>query len=176
MGGMIAQQLAIAHPERVGALILAATYARPDPEVRNTAAATAIDPATVDPRQVFKMMMGVVLTPEFVARERPWLRSLRDRVLANMTVDGFLAQAAATLAHDATADLGRIEAPTLIMMPTADRLVPPAASEELANLIPGAVLQKFDNGSHGFSVEQADKFNRAVLDFLQRHPLDDVRF
>ena len=34
MGGMIAQELAIRHSDRVGALVLAATYAKPDDNVR----------------------------------------------------------------------------------------------------------------------------------------------
>jgi 3-oxoadipate enol-lactonase len=177
MGGMIAQQLAIAHPDRVGALILAATYARPDQQVRATVSASPLNAGgAIDPKLVFKVMTAAILSPEFIARELPWLRALRDRVLPYLTIEGFLAQAAATLAHDASAELARITAPTLVMMPTADRLVPPASSEELARLIPGATLQRFENGAHGFNVEQVDKFNSAVLDFLQRHPLDDARF
>jgi pimeloyl-ACP methyl ester carboxylesterase len=74
-------------------------------------------------------------------------------------------------AHDATAELGRIVAPTLILQPTADKLIPPRASEELARLIPGAHLLRFENGTHGFNVEEADAFNRAVIDFVAAHPL-----
>jgi hypothetical protein len=94
----------------------------------------------------------MVLTPEFIAREKTWLRALRDRLLVQMTVEGFTAQLAASLAHDASEGLKSIDVPTLVMMPTADALIPPVASEELARLIPGATLQKFDGGSHGFNV------------------------
>ena len=127
MGGMIAQELAIRHSDRVGALVLAATYAKPDDNVKATAATTGFDPKSIDPRQLFKLMMGMVLTPEFIARERDWLRATRDRVLANVSVEGFVAQLAATMAHDATSELARITAPTLVMKPTADQLIPPSA-------------------------------------------------
>ncbi|HEY2748385.1 MAG TPA: alpha/beta fold hydrolase [Polyangia bacterium] len=173
MGGMIAQELAIRHPDRVGALVLAATYAKPDDNVRATATSAPFDPKTIDPKQLFKLMMGLILSPEFIARERDWLRATRDRVLANLSVEGFIAQMAATMAHDATAELGRIVAPTLVMKPAADALIPPHSSDELVRLIPGATLATFEHGSHGFNVEQADKFNRVALDFFSRHAFDD---
>ena len=174
MGGMIAQELAIRHSDRVGALILAATYAKPDDNVRATAQTTGFDPKSIDPKQLFKLMMGLILTPEFIARERDWLRATRERILANLSVEGFLAQMAATMAHDATAELGRVAAPTLVMKPAADALIPTRASDELAGLIPDAALVTFEHASHGFNVEQADKFNRVALDFFSRHALDDA--
>ena len=54
-------------------------------------------------------------------------------------------------------------------------LVPPRASDFLAQAIPGAKLAHLrPRRSHGFNVEQADKFNRAVLDFVSRHALADA--
>ena len=174
MGGMIAQELAIRHSDRVGALVLAATYAKPDDQVRSSVAGGgAIDPRAIDGKQLFKMMMSMVLSAEFIQRERDWLKSSRDRLLPNFSVEGFIAQMAAVMAHDSTAELSRIEAPTLVLKPAADMLIPPRASDVLASAIAGAQLVTFDHGSHGFNVEQADKFNRAVLDFLQHHSLDD---
>lgn len=177
MGGMIAQELAIRHPDRVGTLTLAATYAKPDDDVQGSIARSPFDastPASIDPKQLFRFMMSLVLSPEFIEREKPWLRALRDRVLASWTMEGFVAQLAAVMSHDSTADLHRIAAPTLIMKPAADKLVPPRASDVLAAAIAGAKLVTFDHGSHGFNVEQADKFNRAVLDFVGGHPLDET--
>src|SRR3954468_7524745 len=49
MGGMIAQELAVRHPERGGALVLAATSAKPDDDVRaSTGAGGGLDPKTID--------------------------------------------------------------------------------------------------------------------------------
>ena len=38
---------------------------------------------------MFKMMMGMVLSAEFIARERDWLRASRERILPNFSVEGF---------------------------------------------------------------------------------------
>ncbi len=173
MGGMIAQELAIRHSDRVHSLVLAATYAKPDDNVKQTASTSAFDPKTIEPKQVFKMMMSLVLSAEFIAREREWLRQTRERILPHVSVDGFIAQMAAVMSHDSTDELHHIDKPTLVMKPAADMLIPPKASDFLAQAIPGAQLATFDNGSHGFNVEQADKFNRAVLDFVLKHPLAD---
>ena len=177
MGGMIAQELAIRHSDRVGALVLAATYAKPDERVKANVSTGGFDPKTLEPKQMFKMMMSLVLSAEFMVREREWLRASRDRLLPNFSIEGFLAQMAAVMAHDASEELHHIAAPTLVMKPAADMLIPPKSSDFLAQAIPGAQLATFDNGSHGFNVEQADKFNRAVLDFVSRHAFaDGARF
>jgi 3-oxoadipate enol-lactonase len=181
MGGMIAQELALRHPDRLATLTLACTFAKPDDEARAAAANSPFDPSqaggsTIDPNQLFKFMMGLVLTPEFIMREKEWLRSLRDDTLGSLSLDGFFAQYAAVMGHDASAELHTLALPTLVMTGTADMLVPSRGSDELARLIPGATLLKFEGGSHGFNVEQADKFNRAVLDFIGAHPLSDSRF
>jgi pimeloyl-ACP methyl ester carboxylesterase len=175
MGGMIAQELALRHPDRVGALMLACTYAKPDDDARMSAG-SGFDPAAVTPKDLFKMMMGVILSPEFIARERQWLRGMRERVLEGFAMEGFLAQLAATMRHDTTALLGNIAAPTLIITGTADRLIPPASSDVLAELIPGAKLVKLEGGSHGFNVEMPDRFNDEILRFLAAHPLEESRF
>src|SRR3954470_17870649 len=57
MGGMIAQELAIRHSDRVGALVLAATYAKPDDRVKATVSTGGgigqLDPAQIEPKQMF---------------------------------------------------------------------------------------------------------------------------
>jgi pimeloyl-ACP methyl ester carboxylesterase len=175
MGGMIAQELALRHPDRIGALALACTFAKPDDDVKLTASA-GVDPKTIAVKDLYKIWMSVVLSPEFIARERQWLRGMRDRVLETFVLDGFLAQLAATMKHDTTARLGQITAPTLVFTGTADKLIPPASSDLLAQLIPGAKLVKLEGGSHGFNVEMPDRFNEAVLGFFAAHPLDESRF
>jgi pimeloyl-ACP methyl ester carboxylesterase len=190
MGGMIAQSLALRYPSRVGSLVLAATYARADRGVRQiseegaarlgvpsvlgqlAAGGGVVDLSSVDLRQLFKFMMSLILSPEFIAREKEWLRSLMKRVLeGGPTIEGFMAQTAAVLSHDVAAELGKLRAPTLVMTGTADQLVPPHHSDELAALIPGAQLVRVEGGLHGFNVEMPERFNAEVLQFLAAHPL-----
>jgi 3-oxoadipate enol-lactonase len=175
MGGMIAQELALRHPDRIGALVLACTYAKPDGDVRRTVGGP-IDPRTLTPKELFRFMMSLVLTPEFIAREKAWLRDLRDKVLPSFAIEAFLAQLAATMRHDATAQLGQLALPTLVMTGAADQLIPPVSSRQLAQLIPGAKLVEIAGGSHGFNVEMPEKFNDEVLRFLEAHALGEQRF
>jgi pimeloyl-ACP methyl ester carboxylesterase len=117
-------------------------------------------------------MMTLILSPEFIQREKPWLRSLLERAQSyGFSVEAFLAQAAAVMNHDAADRLKEVKAPTLVLTGTADILVPPHHSDELARLIPGAELKKIEGGTHGFNVERKDEFNQAVLEFLSQHPL-----
>jgi pimeloyl-ACP methyl ester carboxylesterase len=179
MGGMIAQDLVLRYPQRVGALVLACTFARPDEATKKMSAEGSAmmglgggDPAAVDVKQVWKFMMSVILSPEFIQREKPWLRSLLERAQSyGFSVEAFLAQAAAVMNHDAADRLKEVKAPTLVITGTNDMLVPPHHSDELARLIPGAELQRMDGGTHGFNVERKEEFNRSVLEFLSRHPL-----
>ncbi len=188
MGGMIAQDLILRYPERVGSLVLACTFARPDSTTRDIAdkgsAGTGLpspftmmqgggfDLSTVDVKQVFRFMMSMILTPEFIQREKDWLRSLLERAQEyGFSVEAFLAQVSAVMNHDAAERLKEVKAPVLVMTGTADSLVPPHHSDELAQLIPGAKLVKIEGGTHGFNVERKDEFNRVVLDFLAEHPL-----
>jgi pimeloyl-ACP methyl ester carboxylesterase len=188
MGGMIAQELALAAPERIGALVLAATYAKPDKGIERTADASGresggpsltnflgggkIDLSGADQKQMFKFLMALVLTPEFIQREKTWLKSMFQRTVENgTTIEQFSAQFYAVMKHDTTARLSLLKLPTLVLTGDADRLVPPHHSDTLARLIPGARLHKVPGGTHGFNVEMPDVFNKAVLDFVAEHPL-----
>ena len=192
MGGMIAQELVVRHPERVGALVLAATFAKADADAQAVAEEGAARSglgasplallgggvpdaallAAVDLEQIFGFMMSLVLSPAFIERERAWLRGTFARFQSSgATIAHFLAQVGAVLQHDTTARLNQVRAPTLVLTGTDDKLVPPRHSHALQRLIPGARLVELEGGTHGFNIEMKDAFNKAVLDFLDEHPL-----
>lgn len=188
MGGMVAQDVAIRFPDRVHSLVLACTFARPDDQARRVAEEGALqmgapsplklvqggafDLSKFDLKALFKFMMGLVLSPEFMQRNKEWLRTLLEKAVEyGFSVEAFLAQVAAVMNHDAAENLKSLQVPTLVMTGTNDVLVPPHHSDELAALIPGATLVKVPNGTHGFNVELPDTFNKTVLDFLALHPL-----
>jgi pimeloyl-ACP methyl ester carboxylesterase len=181
MGGMIAQELALRHPERVRGLVLACTYPEPDEDIeeRRTLSVTQlggtvtaagevrIDVAALDPLRFFQHLLPLVFNQTFIDRELPTLLQLFGGALEyGFSLEAILGQVEAVMGHRATDRLHRIGAPTLVITGDADRLIPPANSDLLARHIPRAQLLKIPGGSHGFNFETPDIFNRAVLDFL----------
>ena len=88
------------------------------------------------------------------------------RVAHPQPVYAYHRQLAAAASHDAMDRLQMIRATTLICHGTADRIVPSANAQMLAERIPDARLQLFEGGSHQFFWEQAEAFNRIVIEFL----------
>ena len=181
MGGMIAQELAIRHPDRVRGLVLACTYPEPDAEVERqrefgiqqfggTVTASGemrIDLTALDPLMFFQHLLPRVFNQSFIDSELPRLMQLFAGALQyGFSMEAILGQMAAVMGHRATDRLHQIKAPTLVITGDADLLISPGNSDVLARSIPGAKLVKVPGGSHGFNLETPDVFNRHVLDFL----------
>jgi len=181
MGGMIAQELALRHPEQVRSLVLGCTYAKPDAAIeaqlveslqafggtRSADGQIQVDLATLDPMAFLQRLLPLTFTPQFIMTELPKLMQMFGGALQyGFDMSAVLAQVAATQAHDTIDRLDAIRAPTLVLCGDADLLIPASNSDLLAERIPGAKLVKLAGGSHGFNFETPDAFNREVLDFL----------
>jgi non-heme chloroperoxidase len=69
---------------------------------------------------------------------------------------------------DYTADLQKIDRPTLIIHGDDDQIVPiKASAQRAAQIVPNAVLKIYPGGSHGLAEVNADRFNADVLDFIR---------
>ena len=94
-----------------------------------------------------------------------------NNMLANpyrSPADAFARQFFAGRGYDTRERLGQITAPTLVIVGKEDILLPVKLSKELAEGIPNAELVILEEGGHGFFIEIADKFNKAVLEFLAK--------
>jgi pimeloyl-ACP methyl ester carboxylesterase len=170
MGGAIAQRLTLDHPDRVSALVLVVTFARPIEFMRRQHALTrAVIEAGVSDA-IFEGSLIRMFTPRFFEIGREAV----DRLVAAVVSEGYaeradsdvlLAHLEAIDKHDALSELGRITCPTLVVGGHFDVMVPGFASEEMAEAIPGAQLEMFDSG-HGLMLEEADAFNRTLSAFL----------
>jgi pimeloyl-ACP methyl ester carboxylesterase len=172
MGGAIAQRLVIDHPERVSALILALTFARPIEFMRRQHhfARFVLEHGGV--REMTEASLIRMFTPRFfeVGQENV------DRMLAALFVEGeegpaspdvLRGQLDAIEKHDVLVDLKDVSVPTLVIGAKMDQIVPGLASEEIAATIPGAELVMLETG-HGSGVEEMEAFNTAVSTFLNR--------
>ena len=169
MGGMIAQELAINHRERVMKLVLACTYACP-------AEPSEITPEQAELAQLTDTKMANTLVG--MAFNRPFYRitfGLLDRIQTKFIGasgrTGIAGQRAACASHNTLDRLQSITAPTLVIVGSEDRIINPVSSDVLAGKIPGARLVKVEGGSHSFSLEMKKVFNRIVLNFLMDKPL-----
>jgi pimeloyl-ACP methyl ester carboxylesterase len=172
MGGMIAQEMAIDHPDRVRTLQLHATMARVDPFVRAIAESLLRARAAFGREEFVRTLLPWILSPQTYA-ERPELVELMvQRLVENphpASLAGLTRQAEASWAHDTRERLGWIQCPTLITVGAEDIFVPLRLSRVLQEGIPGAELLVIEGGGHGYLWEQAGVFNTACLAFLHKH-------
>jgi pimeloyl-ACP methyl ester carboxylesterase len=172
MGGAIAQELALRHPDLVRSLVLACTWAKGDGRFVHTVESWVRLTRRLTLEERFRdVLFPMVYSPAFF--ERPGaLKEMMIRVLAYpfpTTPEGMERQARGLLAWNGSrlGNLKRIKAPTLVLVGRDDILTPPAFSRTLARLIPKAKV-RIIAGGHGFFIEEAPAFNRAVLAFLRR--------
>lgn len=168
MGGAIAQILAVQHGDRVRGLVLACTACRHHEWRRELLAEWA---AAVRERGMSAMSgdgMRWLVGPRFHRRFGPWI-NLIGRLVLQTDPEHFAAQVEAILALDDELrdELRRVRAPTLVITGSQDMLTPVGDAEELAAMIPGAVLRELRGAAHGLMVEQPNAFNNAVLGFLR---------
>ena len=77
-------------------------------------------------------------------------------------IDGTVERLKAASAHDVVDRLRLIQAPTLVITGTDDRLIDPASSEKIAKLVTNARLVKVPRGGHVFFIEMHADFDRSL--------------
>ncbi|MGI8773616.1 MAG: alpha/beta fold hydrolase [Actinomycetota bacterium] len=170
MGGTIAQRIALDHPERLGGLILAITWARPIEFMRRQHELARLVISELGPERFAEATLLWMFTPRFFEMGRELIDQMMGALTAPgapemMSPEALLAQLDAFSNHDVLAELPKISAPTLVVGGHMDVMVPGLASEEIAAAIPGARLEMFDSG-HGLMIEEMQRFNDLIRSFL----------
>jgi len=169
MGGMVAQHIAIEHPQRVDKLILFSTSADgrwlfdlADATTPNWNRSQS-DLASSDLRKLIGAIVSRTFNRLFYKLVFMPLAKLQARFGA---LTGLSGQIEAMMTHNTLDRLHLIQAPTLVLTGGKDRLIPPQSSELLASRITGAKLVVIDGGSHVVAGEMGGRFKKEVLDFL----------
>jgi len=166
MGGMIAQELTLQHPECVRSLILGCTAAggptavQAQPEVGQVIMArgsmTAEEAAQASVPFIYDESTPRAKIDEDINVRRPWFPK----------GEAYIAQLQGILAWESYSRLAQIQVPTLVIHGENDRLVPPGNGKLIAERIPGAKLVMLPNASHIFPTDQTEAAHRAILEFL----------
>jgi 3-oxoadipate enol-lactonase len=168
MGGAIAQEMALAAPERVRTLTLAVTFAGGGRWARALSDVWGARVQRMSREERIDELLLLTLSEPFFENADA-VAMLRDLMLQNphpQPPEAFARQLAASSRHDARARLGGLTMPTHVIGAEQDILVPVWKSAEIAELIPDAQLTVLEACPHGLNVERAEEFNRAVLDFI----------
>jgi len=168
MGGMVAQEFALKHPDRVEKLILLATTAKPDGYTKAIVESFInIRRSNMSREQQVRAQAPFVYTADLFNDSPRYERAIRatvDNPYAQQD-HAFIRQAQAVLNFDASGRVSGIKAPTLIVTNPEDILIPPRNGEALAKLIGGAKLVSLD-GAHAGVTEYPNEHNAAFLEFL----------
>jgi 3-oxoadipate enol-lactonase len=169
MGGVIAQLIALRHPERVRSLTLACTSCRHHAWRRELLAEWAETAQLEGMGAMTHRAARWTIGPRSFRRISPAIGWLGPLALSRPP-HAFTAQVGAILAvsDDIGEQLEQISVPTLVMVGNQDILTPRGDAEELAERIPTAELVVISGAAHGFMVEHATTFNRILLEFLGR--------
>lgn len=158
LGGAVGMWLGANASERLERLVLAGTSAYFGPPERWIERAQTVRAEGMEP--LAEATMGRWFTPAFEGAA-----PFRERFVAT-PAEGYAPCCDAIRDWDFRAELGRVSAPTLVLVGADDPATPPEQAELIAAGIRGARLVVIPDAAHLLNVEQPEAFNAAALDHL----------
>jgi pimeloyl-ACP methyl ester carboxylesterase len=168
MGGIIAEEVALRHPDKVNKLVLYAAHCNanlfpPAPEVIQRLTDTSGSPQEQGMR-----FISTLFPPAWLRNNQERIKEIFYRPLGNTPPEIMTKQSIAIGKWQGCCDrLGKINNSTLIITGAEDMLVPTQNAHYLAGKIPYARLVTYENGGHGLMFQYPEKFSEKVIDFLQ---------
>jgi len=167
MGGMIAQEFALRHPERVHRLILGCTTPGGPKAIRISGnAAYSTQPMTAEERG--RALAEAAFTKGYIESHPEIITAMvearRSRPLDPAVLERRMK---AAMKHDTYDRLGAIKSPTLVITGKDDALISWQNSALIAERIPGAKLVLLEPAGHCFWLEQPEESGVAIRRFLE---------
>ena len=167
MGGAIAQELALAHPDRVRSLVLNGTWCRGDRFLHEIFRNWIWSAEKADSIRDFLVTVNL-----WCFSPRIWNDGIMDEWIAAaeasphaQSVDAFSRSAEALIQHDSADRIAAIDAPTLVTVGELDLVLPPRFSQAIAERIAGARMVVIAGAGHQPFQEVPDEYNRLLDEF-----------
>jgi pimeloyl-ACP methyl ester carboxylesterase len=167
MGGYVAFAFFRRHPERLRALILAATRPGADsPEGKAGREQNAAKAGSQGIGVIIDGMLPKMLAPSEDQANSSTTRQVRQIMEAN-SLESYVGDLLGMRDRvDSTSTLAEINIPTLILHGAQDTLIPPVEAENMHKAIRGSQLRIIPDSGHLLNLEQPGLFNSAIEDFL----------
>jgi 3-oxoadipate enol-lactonase len=168
LGGAIAQEMALAAAERVKTLTLAVSFAGSGAYGRKMSETWGGRVHNMTREQHVDELLLLNMSEKWFedAGTVEWLRGVILNHPHPQPPEAFARQIDAAGRHDTRDRLGSLTMPVHVIGAERDILVPVWKSKELAELIPGSKYTVLEAAPHGVTLERAEEFNAAVLDFI----------
>ena len=172
LGAASGMWLAAKYPNRVKSLSLHSGWAKTDPFLKTVVEGWQV--AAKGLGSVSEMIIQSIfpwcLTPELYATKPEYIQALAEFVRSRpvQPVAALLQQSDAVIAHDVTAQLSQITAPTQITFGRHDMVTSTRFANQMTGSIRGSELLIFEECAHAPIYQKVDEFNQKTLAFLQR--------
>jgi len=164
MGGYVALAYVRRHRDKVAGLILANTRADGDDEAaqeRRKGLATRLREEGNFLADAPPPLLSEEASDEVRSQVSEMIRRQEPEAIARASL-------AMALRADSRGDLAGIDVPTLVITSSADALISPDLSKEMAEAIPGAELETIEGVGHLSNLEAPEAFNDLVSAFVGR--------
>jgi 3-oxoadipate enol-lactonase len=168
MGGLIAQELALARAEQIKTLQLLSTFAQIDERGKAVTQLWGDLPRLVDAATMNRLLLPWIYTSAFYAKPGA-IERLIERILANPfppSAEVISRQCRAIAAFQLSGELSDLNCPTRVVAAREDILVPVPRSEQLARRIPNAEFVVLEETGHGMLIESPKQLADALRAFL----------
>lgn len=166
MGGMLAMEVVHQAPQRIAALALLGTNARPETDAMRSLRETAIGMFEQGQAEdILKANLPLAFHPSR-ADDSALLQSYLDFILQAGTAQLIRQNRALMTRPDARLHLGTVCCPTLVLCGDSDQLTPPECSREIVQLIKGAEFTLMPQCGHMLTMERPTEVNAALLAWL----------
>jgi pimeloyl-ACP methyl ester carboxylesterase len=170
MGGAIAQEIALAYPNRVRSMIITASFGKLDSygyqildSINQVVEAQGYAPAA-------KIQSLFFFPPAYFNEHRQEMTAFETALAeTDRPIHGYTNSTHACLVHDSLDRLPQVTCPTLVLAGGQDVLCAVGASQQIADLVPGCAIKIYEEASHFFLIQCFEESMRDIEDFLQRN-------
>jgi pimeloyl-ACP methyl ester carboxylesterase len=169
MGGMVAQELALAKPERIRTLTLGCTYCGGSGNALPAQPELGAAVMSGDRERALRAAWETNISARFAQNAEAYAAFRAIGQERPVAVAVMMEQLSAITRHDTSTRLGALEMPTLVIHGTEDRIIPVEHGRIVAGLIPGSRLEILQDVGHLFFWELPERSAELVREHALVH-------